>query len=349
MTNRGERTEFTPLTVFCLLPTLNPYGGVISVVNLLNLLVLEGHSIRLASLSKHSHDPVGCFMEPIHTPIGTQLDAVVPDEVDILVATSWETVAPIVDVAARRPGAKTWYFVQDIEGDFYTDGRREEALATYGRIRNRFVKSRFLERRLQSLGHDAELVRPGMNLDIFYPRDVPRRPASVLAMARPPQDGQADHRGFATLQGVYERLAARRPDIELMAFGNHKPVDWPAPVQSFGRVEPSQLPLLYSAAGLFVDTSKTHGFGRTGVEAMACGAVTVMTRSGGVEDYAVDGENALLCPVDDVEAIADSIERVIDDQDLAKALQQGGYSTVKGFDDRAACAEILALWRASLR
>ena len=81
---------------------------------------------------------------------------------------------------------------------------------------------------------------------------------------------------------------------------------------------------------------------------MACGAVAVMTRSGGVEDYAVDGENALLCPVDDIPMIVEAIERLIDNPELAAALQQGGFDTVKNFDDRDACEEVLTLWRASL-
>lgn len=348
MTKNRAAHSARPLSVFCLLPTLNPYGGVVSVVNLLNLLVLEGHSVTLASLSKHPHDPVGCLTEPIYSPLGSGLDDVVPRDVDILLATSWETVAPIVDVASQYPDARTWYFVQDIEGDFYNDDRRAQALATYEAIDRRFVKTRFLQRRLSELGHGAELVRPGMNLDIFYPQDLQRKPASVLAMARPPKAGEADHRGFATLLGVYESLADRRPEITLSVFGNPDSIDWPIPVESHGRIEPSKLPGLYSSASVYLDSSQTHGFGRTGVEAMACGAVAVMTRSGGVEDYAVDGENALLCPVDDIPMIVEAIERLIDNPELAAALQQGGFDTVKNFDDRDACEEVLTLWRASL-
>lgn len=340
-----------PLHVFCLLPTLNAYGGVVSVINLLNAMVMQGHRVTLASMSRHGHDSVGPYCEPIHVDDLADLGRHVPADVDVLLATSWETVDAIVDVGGDRSNAALWYYVQDFEADFYpaSDERSLRARATYDRIPNRIVKTQHLLERLSDEGGwDAHRVRPGMNLDIFHPRQVARHPLRVLSMARPAADQRTDNRGFGTLSEVYRLLTTLVPDVELVAFGNHDEVDWDVPVETLGRVDPTDLPALYSTAAVYVDTSRFHGFGRTGVEAMACGAGVVLTDSGGISEYAVDGVNALVRPVGDADAIAQAIATLLEDPARLDALREQGLETVKRFDDRLATAEIVELFRGSV-
>jgi glycosyltransferase involved in cell wall biosynthesis len=45
--------------------------------------------------------------------------------------------------------------------------------------------------------------------------------------------------------------------------------------------------------------SRYEGWGLPSLEAMACGAAVVSTRSDGIEDFVVDGRNGLLSPVGD--------------------------------------------------
>lgn len=338
-----------PLHVVAILPTLNPYGGVVSVVNLLEQLLEHGHRYTLASLSQIGTDVVHPRSEPLYVATRSRLGEVLPTDVDVILATSWETVFPALELHRRAPRASLWYFVQGFETDFTDAGRDRDVLRTYELIGNRVVKTDHLKAQLAEHGWHAHRVRPGMNLDIFYPRDVPEAADDtrrVLSIARP--NAPHDHRGWEIVREVYARLAATRPGIELHLFGSEDVPDLPFPVVDHGRLAPASLPRLYSSVDVYVDASRSHGFGRTGVEAMACHTACVLSRSGGPDEYATDGENALMVPVGDVDATVAAIERLLDDAALRDRLAAAGYATVQRYSDTEAAREMLALWRADL-
>jgi glycosyltransferase involved in cell wall biosynthesis len=71
---------------------------------------------------------------------------------------------------------------------------------------------------------------------------------------------------------------------------------------------------------------------------MACGAALVTTSNGGSDDYAIDGETALVSEPDDTTALADNIERLLTDDELRIRLAKQGMQYVREtFDwDRSA-------------
>jgi glycosyltransferase involved in cell wall biosynthesis len=330
------------LHVVVLLPTMNPYGGVISVVNICNRLIDLGHRVTIGCLSQHGSDLVHARTEPVYADSAVRLAQLLPDTADVVVATSWETVEPAILLHRRCREAALTYFVQDIESDFETGKRRTAALDTYSQITHRVVKTAHLQARLANLGHESHRVPPGMDLDMFYPRDTSPSPKPmVLAMARP--DAPNDHRGWSVLKDVYERLQ-RTSDAALHVFGSSKIPALDATVTNHGRVAPAALPQLYSEATVVVDTSRTHGFGRTGVEAMACMTACVLSRSGGPAEYAVDGHNCLVVEVGDAPATVAAVERLIADGALRASLALNGVNTVQAYSDANATARLLELW-----
>ena len=339
------------LHIMCVLPTLNPYGGVVSVVNALNILIDQGHYVTLVCLSSHKTDLVHPKTEPLYLEDWDSFPADLAAGYDIYLATSWETVPIVATMAQRQPSSATFYYVQDFEPDFYKESEvetRRQALATYTTIPNTFVKTLHLQSKLAEHGFSARRIPPGMNLDIFYPRagKASERPKRVLAMARP--DTQDDHRGYSILVEVYRELAVRDPSIALAWFGTNDLPDHGFPVQSFGRVPPSELPVLYSGAQIFLDTSRFHGFGRTGAEAMACGTACVLSDSGGISEYAVDDHNAIIVPVGDVARTVEAIEGLLADLGRMDTLASHGLETVAGLSDYKATAAIERLFRAEL-
>lgn len=328
-----------PLRIFILLPTLNPYGGVVSVVNLTNSLITKGHTVALASLSQHTHQMVFPYSEPIFVTDRTDLLKIVGPP-DFAVATSWHTVGPILFLADMT-GAVPAYFVQDFEPDLEADARKRSlALGTYDLIPNRIVKTSHLQRRLmEEGGWSSKRIAPGLDLDLFYPRQPleERPPDAVLAMARP--DAPTDHRGFAVLRQVLSELHHLRPSVQLRVFGPAESSAFDAPVEAFGLLPQTELPILYSEATVFVDTSLIHGFGRAGVEAMACGTPCVLADSGGPSEYARHMENALVVPSGDSSATVEAITTIMDNPSLANSLAREGLSTVREFSDQVAADE----------
>lgn len=77
-------------------------------------------------------------------------------------------------------------------------------------------------------------------------------------------------------------------------------------------------------SGMFVMTSRYEGMPNALIEAMACGLPCVCTDCDfGPAELIRNGENGLLTPVDDVEAIAAAMGRIADDRDFAEKLSQG--------------------------
>lgn len=333
------------LRVLCILPTLNPYGGVVSVANHVNDLVEAGHQVKVLSMSRIRDDVLFLKTEPIFLPRDGSIQQLVSAEYDVLIATSWETVSYVHEAATLMPAAIPIYYVQDIEGDFFAgvDSEKQElALETYGMLPHLVVKTRYLETRLAEMGWSAHLIPPGLNLDLFYPREVARSPEKiVLGMARPGAPG--DVRGFEVLRETYRSLRAERPDVRLAVFGSSElPDDFPYDID-FGRVGRDALPPIYSTADVFVDTSRVHGFGRCGVESMACGTACVLSDSGGVTEYAEDGVNAMIVPVGDPASTAASIGRLLDDDELRERLSRAGIRTVESLANPLATQALLDL------
>ena len=78
----------------------------------------------------------------------------------------------------------------------------------------------------------------------------------------------------------------------------------------------NQLRGIYNKSSIYVCASRNDGFGLTGAESMACGCALASTAFQGVFEYAKDNENALLSPVNDIDALAENIMTLIDDEQL---------------------------------
>jgi len=81
---------------------------------------------------------------------------------------------------------------------------------------------------------------------------------------------------------------------------------------------------LYREHDLYVLPSRSEGTPRSVVEARALGCPAIATRVGGVPTSITDGENGLLVPPNDPTALANTMQRVLDDEPLRQRLAQTG-------------------------
>ena len=94
----------------------------------------------------------------------------------------------------------------------------------------------------------------------------------------------------------------------------------------------NDLSAVYKLFDVFVQVStdrNIEAFGQTYVEALAAGVPSVFTLSGIANEFIVDGENALVVPFKDAEAIYFAIKRILSEPDLREHLKQNGYQSVK--------------------
>lgn len=156
--------------------------------------------------------------------------------------------------------------------------------------------------------------KPGSSLNIFYLGDFRLR------------------KGLADFLSAARVLAEKIPEIRLwIATKEPGEICTDLPVQHFLRPSQEQLATLYATCDLFVSASWYEGFGLPPLEAMACGAPVVMTDSGGVRDYARNGENCMLVPPKQPEQLAAAMLRVLEDPVLSGRLRQNGPPTAAQF------------------
>lgn len=114
-----------------------------------------------------------------------------------------------------------------------------------------------------------------------------------------------------------------------------------------GYVQEADLPLLYSGADLFVYPSLYEGFGIPPLEAMACGVPTISSKVSSLPEV-VGGAGILVDPYD-VEELAQSIHKVLTDEELREQLRQKGVRKAQEFSSEKLAKEMLKTYRKALK
>lgn len=120
------------------------------------------------------------------------------------------------------------------------------------------------------------------------------------------------------------------PRLPLMICGDPGwGVRMPEGVQTTGWVDRERLRYLYQRARIFVYPSRYEGFGIPPLEAMACGAPVIATRTGAIGEYA-DGA-ALLIDPGDREGLREAMVRLIGDGALRSELRARGIERARQY------------------
>ena len=100
------------------------------------------------------------------------------------------------------------------------------------------------------------------------------------------------------------------------------------------------MPEIFASCDLYCCTSWYEGFGLPALEAFRCGVPVVSTRTFGVSDYGVDGENIVLARPADPQDLYDKIRDVLNDVSLADSLRERAFKTVETDYDWATSVSI---------
>ena len=290
----------------------------------------------------------------------------IPDA-DVIVATAWETAYAVNELGTDK-GEKL-YFVQHYEiWDFWNDRacwkearklkRGDEkcsvAMAAVTPEKKSLKKSKELVDRSFKLplrkitiagwlrhliedkfGEQVEGVIPnGVNFDIFFREGSHReesREVNVLMPYRP-----MAWKGFDDGLDAFERIRIRHPNTHFTVFGHRPRVlgrlrKLPEWIEFHDSMSDADLRALYNEAHIFVLPSWIEGFPLPPMEAMACGCAVVTTDAGGVSDYLKNGETALIVPIQNPAALAQSVCRLIEDKDERLRVAENGCRFIKQF------------------
>ncbi len=245
------------------------------------------------------------------------------------------TFSPTAYLASWKSveGATPFYHMQHFETIFFKDLVMKKFIYdTYFLPIYKVANSLWLHNQLiRSTGFDYPILNPAIEHEIFYPREKynDERSINIVALGKG---------GWKNALGIYKAVELVRSQIKdrniVLHYFGHRP---PENIQFDGKgtlfhkdLNDEDLAKLYSSSDIQITFSKAESFPLPPLEAMACGAA-VITTPYGTEDYAIDGENSLVVKPDDIHMLADSIKKLILDEQLRNKLQMNGIKTAKKF------------------
>jgi glycosyltransferase involved in cell wall biosynthesis len=148
-----------------------------------------------------------------------------------------------------------------------------------------------------------------------------------------------ESKGIRTLLAAHERLGQRGRDIRLLIAGSRRPN-----LKVLGFVE--DIAGLWARAHIAVLPSYREGLPLSLLEAAACGRPLVATDVPGCREIARPGVNAFLVPLDDIEALANAIDRLARDPQLRREFGKAGREPVEPkFSSERIGRDVVALYR----
>ena len=282
----------------------------------------------------------------------------------VIVATLWSSPALVAPIATRWPDKLYVYYVQDYEPWFFEDDdqSRTIALDSYTLIPDMILmaKTDWICRTVQERhGKPVYRVAPSLDHSVFHPGQPRTKdgPVKIAAMVRPTTPRRGPLRTIRTLKHV---IATCDQPVQVLLFGCETQhlntyIARNAPELRLGRQFDSRGVLarqgvadLMREADIFVDLSDYQAFGRTGLEAMACGCAVVLPEEGGVYEYAVPGENCMVVDTESDDDMANTVQALVTDARLRTTITEHAIDTAKRFDIVRASVSEISVFRAAV-
>ncbi len=351
-----------PMRVLFLLPVKGFSGGAHSVVQEVSGMRSLGHQAQVAVPSKyrksHERGYAGYPESLFHYYDDDQALGEYAATFHVCVATIYHTVKVLANLVRRHPHLIPAYYIQDYEPNFEPAGTalHEEAVRSYNLIPDivAFSKTDWL-RRTVAHRHSIHVqkVRPSIDHRKFY-EDGTRQttgPVIVCAMVRP----ATPRRNAGVTMRVLSRAARRFGDLIRIEVFGAEPNDarFRALPRDFAFINHGVIPHTEAAALLrrahvFVDFSTYQAFGRTALEAMASGCTVVLTKEGGVDEFAVHQRNCLLVDPDDEDDMFGAVARLVESKELREAFRAEGLDTAARYSIEGAARSELEVFERAL-
>ena len=261
---------------------------------------------------------------------------------DALVATSWETAYRVRSLGNT---CRKFYFVQDLEYQFYSEGSLRELAAQtyrwgfYGITGGDWIAAELMKNFNMPCSsfrfwYDTQLYRP-------IPESQTDR-KRILFYARP----RTARRGFDLGLLALGLVAKEVPDTEFILPGM-TPRDAELPFRATfpGVLAVQRLPALYSSVTASLVLSHTN-LSLLPVELMACGCPVVSNRGPNVE-WLLSDQNCLLADPTP-ECLAEKLIRLLKDDDLRNKYSQAGLRFAASIDRKQEIAKIERAFRIGL-
>ena len=347
------------ISILFILPVQGGSGGAHSVVQESLELHRHGVKLKIAVLEKSYSKFLGNYKE---VPEISQIVASyrnidelkkLAQNFSVVCATVYHTAIELEEIIKENPEILPAYYIQDYEPFFFPvkSQKWEEAKKSYKRIPNAvlFAKTQWLCSMIsQRHGLKVYKVEPSIDHEVFYPSlrqtNSSRR---VSAMVRFSTKRRAPSR---TLQiaNILSDLFADKVSFVLFGSSSEELESYGIPIPSnaevMGVLSRSGVASVLRESDIFLDLSDYQAFGRTALEAMACGCVAVVPKCGGADEFAVPYVNSLVVDtLSDRDCVSKIAELIATDSETLFKIKLNAIETASRYSKKRAALSIFNL------
>tara|TARA_Y100001968_G_C19444470_1_gene764491 strand:- start:1339 stop:2403 length:1065 start_codon:yes stop_codon:yes gene_type:complete len=341
------------MKVLYVLPAQGGGGGAHSVSQEVNELVKMGVNAKIAVNEKNYPSFLTCYSDMPNVSKNvveyknSEDLAKHLERVEIVVCTIFTSVKAVKESLAKvKNKPKITYYAQDYEPLFTTPENPlwKEAYDSYTLLPDMtiFAKTDWIRNIItENHGVEVKKVQPSIDHDVYFPGlNKSTSQVWISAMVRPSTPRRAPQRTMRVLKNISEKYGKR---VKINVFGCSEesmfehglPRDFPH--FNHGVLSRNQVSALLRASHLFIDLSDYQAFGRTGLEAMACGCTSLVPVFGGTDEYIVHSENGYAVDPRDEKVVVDTICEFIELTDEKQtALISNSIETAQSFSVRKA-------------
>lgn len=347
--------------IMFLLPVSGGGGGVHSIVQETMGMRRLGVTAKIAVPAKHRHKFLKVYEDIAEREelfLGfdnTNIDELVrlSKDFDVIVGTIYTSMKMIKAAKEINKNITTAYYVQDYEPLFDEPGSEawKEAYASYTLVPDTilFAKTDWIcEKVFDMHGVQVRKVSPSIDHDVYKPKagNFNKDQIVVSAMIRPKTPRRGAERTMRLLKRLYDHLG---PKIRVELFGCEQDdplfqnLERSFEYTLHGVLTRNGVANVLQSSDIFLDLSDYQAFGRTGLEAMACGALPVITQYGGVYEYMNQKVNGLVVDVFDSDEVYERVASLVGQTDLSLFRVEAIKSASRFSINNAAIVELIQL------
>ena len=196
--------------------------------------------------------------------------------------------------------------------------------------------SEFLKEKCKTnFNKEAFVIPNGINIDLLYNNNkITQNKKQITMVFR-----DTFPKGDFILCEILKKLTLKDYDIEInviykrdimFPINNNKNIKINFYKGPLNRKEVSNI---FSKTDIFIDESIKEGFGLMSLEAMAAGAVPILSESFGIDEYAVDKENCFVIKeVNNVDKYIEKVEYLLENNEELIKMSKAALETAKKFD-----------------
>lgn len=354
--NLAKSTSLFDMAIAYLLPLPgSPSGGIHSVVQEAASLMGLGFRVAVCVPEQHRQHYLSLYAtidkaEQLFVGFSPQRLEEIACNFNVFIATIFSSVSLAQRLAAVQPSALIAYYIQDYEPLFFELGSAQwqKAVDSYTLIPHTllFAKTDWIAQKVyQEHGVRVQRVRASIDHGVYYPskhKPVDER-IFISAMIRPSTPRRGAERTLRMLTKLHDVFGDH---IVITLFGCTEAelgqLTGQFPHQFHGVLNREQVAQLLRASDWFLDLSDYQAFGRTALEAMACGAVPILTSAGGTNEFARQGENAWLVDVTDASALCEWLMTIVQHKPKS-VMRQRALDTASAYQLQSSVLSVLSV------